>query len=301
MKKFNISADRVCRHYDVSRKNCPGSWSANNWNTWKKFKEEIQEKIIWNIDLSKDSIFGVHHENKTETSVVNDVENLAEQEEKRLRHLMKEGKRKSISYEKNGLKIIETDLNNIYIQHINGNTLRQIGAYGVNGGVFGDTTTKGIWSIAINNGKALGENSLYNDYKGRYKRGTLICQDNRITLELINNITESPRISKVSNIDWAVGGFGTLFPMFDLDLEKIPKMDRDRTNRTALAFKGRVVYLIVAEKLTYVELREKILKTLNIDGAIALDGGGSTQMLYENNFDIHSNRKLSTIVGIKEL
>lgn len=43
--------------------------------------------------------------------------------------------------------------------------------------------------------------------------------------------------------------------------------------------------------------KEKIVK-LNIDGAIALDGGGSTQMFYKNNFGIHTARKLNNIVGV---
>lgn len=45
MKKYNVTADRVIRHYDVSRKLCPG---VNGWigyfgseSTWKKFKIAI--------------------------------------------------------------------------------------------------------------------------------------------------------------------------------------------------------------------------------------------------------------------
>ena len=158
--------------------------------------------------------------------------------------------------------------------------------------------------VAINKGKVLGANSRYNDGKGRYKRGTLICIDGKVTVEMINDITESPRVKNdegIKKIDWAIGGFGTLFPVFDLELEKIPLGDRQSANRTAMAFKGGKVFLIVGQKMTYHDLRAKILKSLDIDGAVALDGGGSTQMLYENNFGIHSNRKLSTIVGIKDL
>ena len=39
MKKFNIPWERVVRHYDASRKNCPGHMGKNNWEKWKKFKE----------------------------------------------------------------------------------------------------------------------------------------------------------------------------------------------------------------------------------------------------------------------
>ena len=58
MKKFNISQDRVIRHFDATGKNCPGSWSGNNWSKWWQFKEDIKKPIEWKIDLSKDSFFG---------------------------------------------------------------------------------------------------------------------------------------------------------------------------------------------------------------------------------------------------
>lgn len=58
MKKFNIPHERVIRHFDATGKMCPGSWSGNNWAKWWQFKEDIQEPIEWEIDLSKDSTFG---------------------------------------------------------------------------------------------------------------------------------------------------------------------------------------------------------------------------------------------------
>jgi len=41
MKFYNIPKDRVVRHYDASRKICPGSMSANNWKKWWEFKSSI--------------------------------------------------------------------------------------------------------------------------------------------------------------------------------------------------------------------------------------------------------------------
>lgn len=58
MKKFNISPDRVIRHFDATGKNCPGSWSGDNWSKWWQFKEDIKKTIEWIIDLSKDCTFG---------------------------------------------------------------------------------------------------------------------------------------------------------------------------------------------------------------------------------------------------
>ena len=46
MKELNIPIDRVVRHYDVSRKNCPGSMINNNWAEWYEFKKRIQDTEV---------------------------------------------------------------------------------------------------------------------------------------------------------------------------------------------------------------------------------------------------------------
>jgi N-acetylmuramoyl-L-alanine amidase len=38
MSKLNVPASKVVRHYDASRKNCPGTMSANSWQNWHSFK-----------------------------------------------------------------------------------------------------------------------------------------------------------------------------------------------------------------------------------------------------------------------
>ncbi len=47
MKELNIPAERVVRHFDASRKNCPASMSENNWEKWEKFKELIMDKKVF--------------------------------------------------------------------------------------------------------------------------------------------------------------------------------------------------------------------------------------------------------------
>lgn len=47
MKELNIPAERVVRHYDASRKNCPASMSADGWVKWEKFKECIMDKKVF--------------------------------------------------------------------------------------------------------------------------------------------------------------------------------------------------------------------------------------------------------------
>lgn len=43
MKELNIPIERVVRHYDASRKNCPASMSDNNWSKWLVFKKTLLE------------------------------------------------------------------------------------------------------------------------------------------------------------------------------------------------------------------------------------------------------------------
>lgn len=44
MAELNIPIDRVVRHYDASRKNCPASMSENNWAEWYEFKKRLQNE-----------------------------------------------------------------------------------------------------------------------------------------------------------------------------------------------------------------------------------------------------------------
>ena len=41
MAKYNIRVNNIVRHYDASRKNCPSSFSANNWARWIAFKSKL--------------------------------------------------------------------------------------------------------------------------------------------------------------------------------------------------------------------------------------------------------------------
>ena len=84
MKRFNVPESRVCRHYDVSRKDCPHNFRANNWALWWQFKTQIKEPIEWPMNLDKNSEFGIKVTPKPVPNVtVTDVENVKEQEEKR--------------------------------------------------------------------------------------------------------------------------------------------------------------------------------------------------------------------------
>lgn len=268
MRKFNIPIERVVRHYDASRKNCPGHMSKNSWNAWWKFKEDIKTPIGWQIDLSKDSVFG------SDSKVI-----------------------EKDYFSTNGLKIIETTPDKIYIQQLGGKTLRQVGAYGINGTFF-DTAkpelAESTWGIAVNKGKPIGPNADKNHWKKNIKRATMIYGDGKVTVEYANSLNDIKR----DKIDWAIGGVG-LYPSYNPNYEQVPKDILRCTEHTGIAFKGDVIFLVVTDKpCTMGDFRAKICN-LDIDGAIALDGGGSTQMFYKNNFGVHTTRKLNNIVGVK--
>ena len=44
MVELNIPIERVVRHYDASRKNCPESMKENNWAEWYEFKKKLIEE-----------------------------------------------------------------------------------------------------------------------------------------------------------------------------------------------------------------------------------------------------------------
>jgi len=41
MSELNIPLERVVRHYDASRKNCPASMSTDSWALWNTFKAQL--------------------------------------------------------------------------------------------------------------------------------------------------------------------------------------------------------------------------------------------------------------------
>lgn len=47
MHELNIPSDRVVRHYDASKKLCPASMSANNWQAWKDFKTLLTDDALF--------------------------------------------------------------------------------------------------------------------------------------------------------------------------------------------------------------------------------------------------------------
>lgn len=177
---------------------------------------------------------------------------------------------------------------------LGGKTLRQVGAYGINGTFFNTVKPEdpgSTWGIMVNAGKPIGPNAFTNHWYGKTIRGTLIYANGKMEVKRINNI------SQVGPVTWAIGGVG-LIPSYDPKLEQVPEDILRSTRHTGIGFKGDRVYLIVSDRCSMGDFRHK-LKTLGLDGAIALDGGGSSQMLWKNNLGVHSSRRLNNIVGVK--
>ncbi|MBU5440339.1 phosphodiester glycosidase family protein [Tissierella sp. MSJ-40] len=73
-----------------------------------------------------------------------------------------------------------------------------------------------------------------------------------------------------------------------------------KTNHTGMGYKNNKIYLFAKERCTMKEFLHSI-KLLELQGAIFLDGGGSTQLYYKGNKGISSSRVLSHGVFIKEV
>lgn len=58
MDKYNVPASRVVRHYDASRKICPGyNFYENNWSVWNKFKEKvINRDLSWDNTIASNNV-----------------------------------------------------------------------------------------------------------------------------------------------------------------------------------------------------------------------------------------------------
>ncbi len=293
MIKFNTPVNHVCRHYDVSRKRCPSSMYANDWAKWKEFVKAIQEPLRLKIDLSKDSVAEV-------VGIPNSCPIPTPQSDKYCK-LDKAGKVVDIvEYkEQNGLQMLITDRKNIYQQFIGGKTVRQTGAYGINGTFFdmgNRTSPDGCCYIAVNKGKAISDNARYNCKYGS-KRGTFIIDDKgNMYIERLSKIDDFTK----AKVHFAVGGV-ELIPNYSPESENTAPDILRYAYHTAIGFKGKKVYLIVTSvACTMAVFRQKI-SLLGLSGAIALDGGGSSQLFWKDNKGLKQKieRGLCTMIGVE--
>ena len=77
MVELNIPPERVVRHYDASRKNCPASMSNNDWAYWQDFKNRIStdkgDLTMSQYEELKNEIEALKSENKALKEVIGEV------------------------------------------------------------------------------------------------------------------------------------------------------------------------------------------------------------------------------------
>lgn len=195
----------------------------------------------------------------------------------------------------NGLDMIITKPENIYVKYI-GSTVRATGKSGINGSFY-DTPNwhdpNSIWTIAINDGKPIGGNAAFNSYQGVRKGTFIIDKDGKVHVERLANAAQFK-----GKIDFAIGGV-ELIPDYDPKAENTAADILKRTWHTAIGYKESTneIYLIVTNKMCdMIDFKNQLIK-LGLTHAVALDGGGSTQMSYKGR-GLHQRRNIASMIGL---
>ena len=195
----------------------------------------------------------------------------------------------------NGLDMIITKPENIYVKYI-GSTVRATGKSGINGSFY-DTPNwhdpNSIWTIAINDGKPIGGNAAFNSYQGVRKGTFIIDKDGKVHVERLANAAQFK-----GKIDFAIGGV-ELIPDYDPKAENTAADILRRTWHTAIGYKESTdeIYLIVTNKMCdMIDFKNQLIE-LGLTHAVALDGGGSTQMSYKGR-GLHQRRNIASMIGL---
>ena len=202
---------------------------------------------------------------------------------------------KSKYYTIDGSHIIETTSDNIELE-ILGDVLKGR-RFGINGSFFNSlkpTLPSSAWSIATNNGKPLGNNSMLVSYDKSIQRGTVVrFKDGEMGIYRVNSINEFPK-----EHDWSISGY-SIYPFMNFGIEKMANGVNYKTAHTYLGFKGDKVYLIVKPNHMISQILP-LVEQLELEGCILLDGGGSSQLNHPDGF-YNSNTKINTAVLLKEV
>ena len=204
--------------------------------------------------------------------------------------------KKSKYYKIGDAHIIETSPSNIDIK-ILGNTLHGSKSWGVNGSFYNTPRpqlSSSAWSIATNNGKALGGNSMLVSYSRDIKRGTIVYyQDGTVEVLRVNSINEFKKPHR-----WSISGY-SVYPYLNFSAEKMPGGIDYRTAHTYIGYKGNTIYLIVKPNHMIRDILP-LVRQLGLDGCVVLDGGGSSQLNHPNGA-YKSSRRINSAVILKEV
>lgn len=173
-----------------------------------------------------------------------------------------------------------------------GNALHKANVSGINGTFFDTprpTLPKSCWGLAVNKGKPLGPNAHLTDWKGT-KRGTVAWNGSKMICQRINHYREIPEMV------WGISGV-MLIPDYNRWIEKYLSDVYRRTNHTVIGFDKEYLYLIVQRNCTMTQL-VKTCKRFGLEGAVSLDGGGSSQLRF-NDKGFISSRRINSAVIVK--
>lgn len=193
------------------------------------------------------------------------------------------------------------------LQNPEGNISKSTYYHCMNGVFFGLTSPsypKSISSIAIENNKAIyaekaGEakygHGWHNDVEGGVS-SVLIYDKDLKKLSIQDNVTSGADI-KVTNVEkyYAIGGMSDYKKMLS---------NKSIVGRTAIAYDtDNNIYLICVDNAAgmtaenfYKAIKEKVA---NLSGCIYLDGGGSSQMKYNNQMKVETTRKIPVVIGVQ--
>lgn len=173
-----------------------------------------------------------------------------------------------------------------------GNALHKANVSGINGTFFDTprpTLPQSCWGLAVNRGKPLGPNAHLTDWKGT-KRGTVAWNGSKMICQRINHYREIPEMV------WGISGV-MLIPDYNRWIEKYLSDVYRRTNHTVIGFDKGYLYLIVQRNCTMTQL-VKTCKRFGLEGAVSLDGGGSSQLRF-NDKGFISSRRINSAVIVK--
>lgn len=174
-----------------------------------------------------------------------------------------------------------------------GNTLHGAKRNGVNGTFFDTprpTLPQSCWGLAVNNGKPLGPNAHLTDWKGT-KRGTIWYDGDKLHCERINHYKQA------DYMQWGISGV-MLLPNYNRWIELYLADIFRKTNHTVLGFDVDGNLVMFLQKNCSMTDLINTCKKFNLIGAINLDGGGSSQLRF-NNKGFTSTRKINSAVLIR--
>lgn len=90
MAKYHVPVSRVCRHYDVTHKDCPEPW-VRNPQLWQKFKTMLTEKEVEDMTEAQTRAIVRQEMVKTAKKVYNRVEECPEWAKNTVQRLVNKG------------------------------------------------------------------------------------------------------------------------------------------------------------------------------------------------------------------